>query len=335
MNNELFSLYNRIITNEKIPREIYLELAYDEGNRIELMYCAYKVKKYFKKDTVNLCSVFNAKSGSCNQDCAFCSQSAHHTSQITHYPLKNTSELELYATQAAENLVHNFGIVTSGKALLDSEMDALTHAIENMSHQATDMTIDASLGTLSLEQLSLLKKAGLKRYHHNLETSERFFNTICTTHTYNDRINTIKRAKKAGLEVCSGGIFGIGETWEDRIDLAFLLKELDVEGVPINFLIPVKGTKLEHKELLPPLESLAIISLFRLILPDKDIRVCGGRTVVLRDFQSWLFFAGANGMMVGDYLTTKGRQVADDLKMLRDLGLSHNTVLDEQAYARN
>jgi biotin synthase len=179
----------------------------------------------------------------------------------------------------------------------------------------------ASLGLLKEDELLLLKKAGLDRYHHNLETSERFFPQICGTHTYAEKIRTIRAAKSAGLSICSGGLFGIGEMWEDRIDMAFALRELDVDSVPINFLIPIAGSALDGASLLHPFEALKIVSLYRFILPQKEIRICGGRLQVLREFNSLLFAAGADGMITGNYLTTPGRSPEDDLKLIELFGL--------------
>ncbi|MEW6572006.1 MAG: biotin synthase BioB, partial [Nitrospirota bacterium] len=179
----------------------------------------------------------------------------------------------------------------------------------------------ASLGLLKRKELSMLRDAGLDRFHHNLETSERFFPQVCTTHTYNDKIKTIEAVRAVGLTICSGGIFGLGEIWKDRIDMAFILKKLRVDSIPLNFLIPIKGTPLGSRNLLHPFEALKIISLYRLILPDKEIRICGGRPQTLGDFNSMIFMAGANGIMTGDYLTTTGRQPPDDLRLIEAYGL--------------
>ncbi|HDZ83680.1 MAG TPA: biotin synthase BioB, partial [Nitrospirae bacterium] len=171
------------------------------------------------------------------------------------------------------------------------------------------------------QELRQLKDAGLNRYHHNLETSEAFFSEICTTHTYQDKIKTIGAVKSEGLSICSGGIFGLGESWEDRIDMAFALKEIGVDSVPINFFTPVTGTPLGNNELLDPLEALKIIAIYRLILPKSEIRVCGGRSLTLGDMNSLIFNAGADGLLLGNYLTTTGRRPEDDLKMIKDIGL--------------
>jgi biotin synthase len=182
-----------------------------------------------------------------------------------------------------------------------------------------------SFGILTKEMAESLVRCGLKRVNHNLETSERFFPTICSSHTYSDRIHTLHIAKEAGLELCSGAIFGVGEEMEDRIDVAFTLKNLAVDVVPLNFFHPIRGTPLENLVALSPMEALKIISVFRFILPDKEIKIAGGREKNLRDLQSWMFYAGANSTMIGNYLTTKGRNVEEDLQMIKDLNMKVTT----------
>jgi biotin synthase len=167
----------------------------------------------------------------------------------------------------------------------------------------------------------MLKDSGLSRYHHNLETDEEFFSALCTTHSFKERVETIKIAKEEGLEVCCGGIFGVGETWQARLNLAFKLKELEVDSIPLNFLNPIKGTPFENITPLHPLEILRIIAIFRFIHPKREIRICGGREVNLRDLQSWMYYAGADGAIIGNYLTTLGRPPEEDLKLIKDLGL--------------
>jgi len=178
----------------------------------------------------------------------------------------------------------------------------------------------ATLGILDEDELTALKESGLERYHHNIETSERFFPEICSSHTYKDKIKTIEKVKKVGLSLCSGGIFGLGEEWSDRVEMAITLRGLGADSIPINFLIPVKGTRLEGLDLLEPLEALKIISLFRYMLPEKEIRVCGGRAQTLGELNSFVFFSGADGLLIGNYLTTKGRSPEADLKLIKTLG---------------
>jgi biotin synthase len=211
-----------------------------------------------------------------------------------------------------------FGIVASGNSLNDEEIAKLCEMFKK--HKKVSY-LGVSIGKISDESFIKLKAAGIKRIHHNLETSERFFPHICSTHTYQERINTLKKAKKFGFELCSGGLFGIGEILKDRIDLAFTLKDIDSDSIPMNFLMPIRGTALEHLPTMTPTDILKTLAIFRIILQTPDIMVCGGREVNLRDLQSWIFQAGANGMMTGGYLTTPGRDIDTDRQMIKDLGL--------------
>jgi len=291
------------------------------NNLLPLFELTDALRQHFKGNSVNLCSIINAKSGLCPEDCKFCAQSVHYKTHIKTYPLlRNTTILER-AMNAVNSGARGFSIVTSGYGIDNkTELDDIAEAIREITEK-TPLYRCASLGILNESELGYLKNAGLTKYHHNLETSRSFFPNICSTHPYEDDVEAIKAAKLVGLNVCSGGIFGIGETWDDRIELAFTLKELDVDSIPINFLNPIAGTPLAGKQLLSPTECLKIIAMFRLIMPEKDIVICGGREVNLRDMQSMIFYAGANGMMIGGYLTTSGRAIEDDLRMIHDLGL--------------
>ena len=207
-------------------------------------------------------------------------------------------------------------MVTSGHSLSSKEIDSIGDTAEEI-NKKTDLSVCASLGQLTEPMASKLKQKGVTTYHHNLETAESYFNQICTTHNYDEDICTLKTAKSAGLKICSGGILGLGESWAQRVELAFTLKKLDVDSIPINFLNPIPGTRMENRPLLPPMEALKSIAIFRFINPDKDIIICGGREKTLGDFQSWVFIAGANGIIVGNYLTTKGRSTEIDMDMIR------------------
>jgi biotin synthase len=306
------------ITTEEAQQIISLET---QEEIIMLMAHATLLRNRFKGREIDLCSVVNAKSGRCTEDCAFCAQSVHHKTEVKTYPLLAAGELVRSAHEAYQCGAKRFGLVTSGKGITSSgELDTVIEALEEIS-QKTDLAPCASLGVLSNEQIRVLCAAGLKRYHHNLETAESFFSEICSTHSYQERVKTIHAAQEAGLEVCSGALFGLGETEDQRIELAFALKELNVDSVPLNFLNPVSGTPLEKRAPLDPLEMLKIIALFRFVLPEKDIRVCGGREVGLRTLQPLMYVAGANGTMVGNYLTTSGRSPEVDLQEIHDLGL--------------
>lgn len=280
-----------------------------------------KIRERFKGIEINLCGIVNAKSGLCKEDCSFCSQSVKYPTGVKEYPMVEPSVIVESAAAAEKIGAREFSIVTSGtKVSGDKDVEKLKKALEGMKDK-TNLETCASLGMLDSETLKSLKDAGLHSYHHNLETSKSFFPSVCTTHEYEEDVDTIRRAKGLGLYVCSGGIFGLGESWEDRIELAETLRTLDVDCVPINFLNPRPGTPLEDAKNLTPLECLKIIALIRLMLPAKDIIVCGGREVNLRSLQNLIFASGANGMMVGNYLTTKGRDPEEDLRMIRDLGL--------------
>lgn len=297
-----------------------LNLTQREGAEIyDLFALANKVREKFRGNKIDLCSIINAKSGACPEDCSFCAQSAYSQTSANVYPLLNKENILEAARSAKKFGVKRFCIVTSGKQPSNSELDKICDFISELREQ--EILPCATLGMLDFDQLKKLKEAGLNRYHHNLETSETFFSEICTTHTYNDKIRTIKAAASLGLSICSGGIFGLGESWEDRISMAFALKEIGVESVPINFFTPIKGTSLENREALGPLEALKIIAIYRLILPQCEIRVCGGRPATLRELNSYIFTAGADGLLLGNYLTTNGRKPEDDLQMIKDMGL--------------
>jgi len=281
---------------------------------------AAQLRDYHQGRAIKLCAIVNAKSGRCPEDCSFCAQSAHHQTQIETYPLMDPHEILARAEEAVAMGARRFSIVTSGKALTEQEFVQVTHAIRLM-QERTRLTLCASVGMLTPERAHALRAAGLNRYHHNLETAASFFPQVCTTHRYEEDLDTLRAAHEAGLEICSGGIFGLGESPVQRLELAYTLKEMAVDSVPLNFLNPIPGTPLASAHTLTPLEILKFVALFRFILPDKDIRICGGREFGLRDLHPLVFWAGANGIMIGNYLTTRGRDYQADLQMIRDLGM--------------
>jgi biotin synthase len=304
-----------------ISREDALSIAEVPGPDIfDLFASANRIRQHFRDNAVGLCSIINAKSGACPEDCSFCAQSSKNRTAVRIYPLVKKEIVIEKAQAAAKSGVRRFSVVTSGRKVSRGELSEIAALISAI--RETGLLPCASLGLLNAEELSILKWAGLERYHHNLETSESFFSRICSTHTFADKIETVRAVRAAGLSLCSGGIFGMGETWQDRIDMAFSLKEIGADSVPINFLIPIKGTALGHREHLHPFEALKIISLFRFILPGKEIRVCGGRTQILGEFHSMVFLAGADGVITGDYLTTTGRSPEDDLRLIEMYGLN-------------
>jgi biotin synthase len=280
-----------------------------------------KVRRRFKGDQIRLCSIVNAKSGLCSEDCAFCSQSIRSKASIDKYPLMEEEEIVMAARDAKQRGAREFSIVTSGLSMHSShELDRVGKAIARI---GTEVGLETcvSLGALSAENISFLLSRGLRSVHHNLETARGFFPSICTTHDYEEDVRAVREAKAAGAWVCCGGIFGIGETDADRVELAMTLRELDVDSIPVNFLNPIEGTPLDGKSALTPFCCLKIIVMMRLCHPLREIIVCGGREVNLRDLQGLIFAAGATGMMIGNYLTTSGRPAEDDLRMVEDLGL--------------
>jgi len=285
---------------------------------VELIALADKARRESAGNKLELCNIMNAKSGLCSEDCKFCSQSARHQTGAQVYALKSKAEMLSAAKQAKEMGADRFDIVTSGDRLSGQELKLIREAVAEIT-STLGIKMCASLGTLKESEFRALKDAGLSRYHHNLETSRRFFSRIVTTHTFDDRINTIKSAKSVGLEVCSGGILGLGETMPDRIELALALKELDVDSVPLNILVPIKGTPLENQPGLSCQEAIRSIAIFRLILKDRIIKIAAGRESLLKDFQALAFLAGANGMLIGGYLTIKGRRVSDDRKLVDEI----------------
>jgi len=322
-NQDFIRLAEKIMYEQgEITRAQALELAAAGPEETpDLIACAGRIRRYFKQDTAFKCAIINAKSGMCPEDCAFCAQSAHHHTQVPVYDLLNAEKLETEGLKMAAAGATNYSVVTSGTSLTEKDVETVCRVARSLKAK-TDLTLCASVGLLDPTAARKLKAAGISRYHHNLETARSHFEAICSTHDYDEDIQTVKVAKEAGMVVCSGGIFGMGESWEQRVELAFTLKDLDVDSVPINFLNPIQGTRLQDRPLLPPMEALKVIALYRYIFPRKDITICGGREATLKDFQSWLFAAGANGLMVGNYLTTLGRNMEMDLEMIQDLGLT-------------
>lgn len=288
----------------------------------ELKKIATSVREEKFGNKIQLCSIINAKSGACAENCAFCAQSIHHRTNIERYPLLKSEKILKEAISASKIGVSHFSIVTSGTTVSNKELEEVCYAIKLIKRHVS-INICASLGKLSAEKLELLKHSGLNRYHHNLETSESYFPKICKTHTWNERLETVFLVQQVGLELCSGGLFGIGETWEDRIKLAQTLHELKIKNIPINFLMPVPRTPLEKQSPLTSEESLRIIILYRLFLSDSTIRICGGRTRVFsKKQQTEIYLAGANAVMTGDYLTTSGITPDTDKETIVKAGLT-------------
>lgn len=313
------SLFEKVLSGYSITKHDALELTKIPNNFSIYLYAnANLIKNYFKGSKFTLCAIINAKSGICSEDCAFCAQSSISKAKINKYPLLDKDLIIQKAHEIKSHGVKRFSIVTSGRKVSEKELLKIAEMINEI--KKIGLIPCASLGILDKKELKTLKLAGLDRYHHNLETSERFFPKICKSHSYIDKIKTIENALSVGLSVCSGGIFGLGEDWEDRVDMAFKLRELKVDSIPINFFIPIKGTKLEKKKKLKPIDALKIISLYRFILPDFEIRICGGRVQVLKELHPLVLFSGVDGLMTGNYLTTTGRDPVDDVNMIISSG---------------
>jgi len=289
---------------------------------VDLLSWANRIREHFKGNKVHLCSIVNAKAGACSENCSFCAQSSHYQTGSPKYGFVDPEPVRQAADEANKNGVTAVGLVAAWKGLNEGPMlDEVCERVRELKASGKTRP-DVSLGIIKSQRVAdRLKEAGVECYGHNLESSRRFFPQTCTTHTYDDRLETIGYLKKAGIKVCSGGIIGMGETREDRCDLAFALKEIGANVVPVNILNPIPGTPFEKNPPLPVLEILKTIACFRFILPRQEIMIAGGRTVNLRDAQSMVFMAGASALMVGNYLTTLNQPVEKDLQMLKDLGL--------------
>ncbi|HZD60237.1 MAG TPA: biotin synthase BioB [Anaerolineae bacterium] len=269
---------------------------------------------------VDLCSIINAKSGGCSEDCKFCAQSSHYHAEVEAYGLLSYDKVLERAHQMESLGATRFSIVTSGRGIGSRDLERILEIYGRLRGE-TNLQLCASLGIIDRQVATELRAAGVSMYHHNLETAESYFPHICTTHSYEERVETVKAAQEAGLEVCSGGIISMGETTEQRLELAFTLRDLGIRSVPINILTPISGTGLERQQVLAPLEILKTIAIFRFILPDAMLRFAGGRENALRQLQALGYVAGINAALVGNYLTTPGGDVDSELQMIRDVGL--------------
>ncbi len=284
----------------------------------ELCAAADEIRRHYCGNGFDLCSIINGKSGRCSENCKFCAQSAFYQTEAEIFPLRSTDEIVQQAKRDADSGVLRFSIVTSGKALNDAELDAMCEAIRGIRSQAK-IEVCASFGLLTEEQYCRVKAAGAIRVHNNLETSKRYFPKVCTTHQFDEKVEAIRAATRAGLSVCSGGIIGIGETSEDRIDMALTLRELGIKSVPVNMLNPIPGTPCADYPPLTTEEMRRIVAVYRFLLPDASIRLAGGRGL-LEDKGRVCFLSGANAAITGDMLTTSGYSAKTDLQLLSELG---------------
>lgn len=298
----------------------------------DLLFWANKIRIHRHGKSVHFCSIVTGKVGGCSEDCSYCSQSSAHKTHVKPARM-SVEEMEKAGAEALASGASSFGIVNSGWGPTDKELDWMEPFFKKTAAEGKVRPC-ATLGHLSPEHAARLRGMGVERVNHNLEASRRHFPSICSTHTFDDRVNTIKNAKAAGMSICSGGIFGMGETWEDRIDMAMTLRELDVDVVPINFLFAIDGTRIHGTVTqLEPREALKIIALYRFLLPTKELKIAGGREKVLRDMQSWIFFAGGSSFLIGNYLTTFGRTPKQDHQMLKDLGVSFHLYNEMEVQA--
>ena len=305
----------KVLKGESIDKAFALELSKIEGEDIlDLLSLANKVKNKFAKDS-KICTIMNVKSGACNENCKFCSQSLHNHSDIERYPLSTAEEMLAEAKQRYDAGLRTFGIVTSGTGYkkVNAEFTEILRAIDLIHKNYSDMNVCASLGFLSDETTKLLADRNIAHYNINLQTSpEKYNELIATTHSINDRLETIELLTKYNIPVCAGGIIGLGETMEDRINMAFAIKEAKVDVIPLNVLVPVAGTPLENTGRTDISEIVKTFAIYRLIHPKRTIKFAAGRETIMNDFQALIMLSGANGFLSGGYLTTRGRDIEKD-----------------------
>lgn len=325
----LDNLASSVIAGELVQRETAIALTQIEGQENILLLCqaADKVRQACCGNTVDLCSIINVKSGNCSENCGFCSQSAHHPGNDSPiYGLKSETEILAQAKAAEAAGAKRFCLVSQGRGpkYANSKSTEFEQILATVKQILTETNIKpcCALGEVTPEQAQALKEAGVTRYNHNLEAAEDFFPQIVTSHSWRDRVATIKNLKVAGIQACSGGIMGLGESWEDRVDLALALRELEVESVPLNLLNPRAGTPLSDRPKLDPYEALKAIAIFRLLLPKQILRYAGGREAIMGELQALGLKAGINAMLIGHYLTTMGQPPEQDQAMLKELGLT-------------
>jgi biotin synthase len=307
-----------VIEGGRIDRATALQLL--TCDQQELYRAADIIRRHFLGNHFDLCSIINAKSGNCTENCRFCAQSARHHTGIDTYTVIPDEEAMAMAKDNDDHGVHRLSLVTSGRSLSETTIAELTHLYELIT-ASTSLQLCASAGLLDEKIADDLYAAGVRRYHCNLEASKGYFPKVCTTHTWEEKIETLQLAQRTGMSLCSGGIIGMGESMEDRIDMAFELRDLDVKSIPVNILTPIAGTPLAELQPLSLDEVLTTVALFRFINPEAVIRMAGGRQQ-LGDDQYQCFAAGANGAIVGNYLTTTGSTIAEDLKHLSAIGFT-------------
>lgn len=319
--SQLTAYTNRVINDGEITRDEAKELlTFNDEDTPLLLAMADKIRRFFRGNDVDCCAIVGGRSGRCPEACRFCAQSCHYNTGIKAYPLIDTDKMIEAAKKAKAAGATRFSIVTGGRAVEEgTDFNTILQAVPVI-RNTVGIEVCCSLGFISENQLLALKKAGITRYHSNIETAPSYFKNICSTHTFADKEAMVKTVQKAGLRPCCGGIFGLGESLEQRLEMAFVLKNMGIDSIPINILNPVKGTPLEKAVPPSPWEILRIFAVFRFILPHAQIRTAGGREVNLRSMQAYALTAGADGLMIGGYLTTTGNKTHIDTQMLTDLG---------------
>ena len=323
MLNPLIENAYKVLNGQSITREEALEIAEKISGEdiLDLISLANKIRKKYAREIVP-CSILNAKSGLCHENCRFCAQAAAHDTGIQTYPLLNQAEVLEAAGKAYENGVRAFGYVTSGYGYKTNtpEFQAILDTLDAIHDRYPEQKLCVSIGILSRETAELLAKHHTWRYNMNLQTAPaRYAELISRKHTIEDKIQTIRYLQEFGVTICCGGIFGLGENWGDRIDMAFAVRELGVEGCPLNILLPIKGTPLENQPRVSPADAAKAFALFRLVNPEIMIKFAAGRETTMKDFQGLLMLSGLNSMITGGYLTTRGRSVEDDQAFIRQL----------------
>lgn len=331
------SLAKTVIDGYQLSKEEATEILNSNDEEIlSLVNAAYEIRKYYYGKKVKLNLIINAKSGLCPEDCGYCAQSIKAKTEIDRYSLISKQTIVEGAKEAKKNRIGTYCIVMSGRRPTNNEVDTVISAVETIKNEVEQLKICACMGLVTEEQAVKLKAAGVDRFNHNINTSANHHANITTTHDYEDRVATIENVKSAGISPCSGVICGMGETDDDIVDMAFALKELDADSIPVNFLHPIKGTKLEDMNDLTPIRCLKILALFRFINPTKEIRISGGREFNLRSLQNLGLFI-ANSIFVGDYLTTDGQCPEEDYQLIEDLGFEiedNPFEVDRQAVAK-
>lgn len=320
MKNFIKEIEAKVIDGIEITYEDSIKLMgiENEDEFKALLDAANNIRVAYKGNEVELCTIINAKSGKCSEDCRYCAQSAHYNTCVQEYDLLDYESILKKALEVQKKGVNRFSLVTSGRGLNEEDLIRLVDIYKKLK-QDTTIKICASHGIISYEQAVRLKEAGVDMYHHNLETGKDYYGQICTTHSFEDRVQTVRNLLKAGMDVCSGGIIGMDETVKDRIDMAFTLKELNVKSTPVNILNPVKGTPCQDIEVLNYKEALKTMAVFRFILPHANIRYAGGR-MALEDKQQLGLLGGVNSLLTGDYLTTTGSDIEGDKQLVTKLG---------------